>query len=288
MEPHIQETGLDGIITEVALALIAQQPHEWYASGTAVIIAPHLAITARHVVDDYWRHFDQNWKLKVGNTNGDFGLLAFQVIPGRRGVLWAVRHMWCSEHTDLAVLQLTPYSDLAANYRWRHPMLQFLPPAIGAEVWTFGYRGGSTQAMIDDAGTEVRCHSSPSTAVGSVMEVHERRRDRGFLSFPCFRTSAPFTHGMSGGPIFHAGRLAGIICSSGLQGDDGINMAYGTTLWPLLALKLQLSFADHPPNSWYSILDLVDRGYVRAADRERITIDAQGHIIIHPQKVTDA
>ena len=157
-------------------------------------------------------------------------------------------------------------------------MLQLLAPPVGAEVQTFGYRGGSAAATFDDARTttSVHWHSSTSTAVGTVIEVHDVRRDRGMLNFPCFRTNAPFTHGMSGGPIFHNGKLSGIICASGLQGNDGQKIAYGATLWPLLALKLQLDFAGQPSDSWYTVLDLVDRGYVRAVDRERIAITGSG------------
>jgi hypothetical protein len=282
MEPQIQETGPDGVITEVALGLMAQRPDKWYPSGTAVVIAPHLALTARHVVDDYWRHFDQNWKLKLGDSHGDFGLLALQVLPGRQGVIWAIRRLWRSEHTDLAVLQLAPYSNLAAGYRWRCPMLQLLAPPVGAEVWTFGYRGGCADATFDDprAMTAVHWRSSPSTAVGTVIEVHDVRRDHGMLKFPCFRTNAPFTHGMSGGPIFHAGRLSGIICAGGLQGGDGHEITYGVTLWPLLALKVQLDFAGQPSGSWYSVADLVDRGYVRVVDRERVAVTPDGECLL--------
>lgn len=278
--PEIQESGLDGVITEVALGLIALRSGQWYPSGTAVVIAPHLAVTARHVVDDYWRKFDQNWKLGIGRSDADFGLLAQQVLLGRQGVLWAVRRLWRSEHSDLAVLQLSPYSELAAKYRWRCPILQLLPPPIGAQIQAFGYRGGNATEVLDDAHTtKVEWRTSPSTAVGAVVEVHDERRDLGMLNFPCFRTNAPFAHGMSGGPVFHAGRLAGIVCSSGLEGEDGHKMTYCTTLWPLLALKLQLDFDGHPPGSWYSVLNLVDRGFVCASDRARIVTCPDGQEI---------
>ena len=286
MNPDIQETGFDGVITEVAFALIAQRLDQWYPSGTAVVIAPHLALTARHVVDDYWRQFDQNWKLDLGNSHGDFGLLAVQALPDREGACWAVRRLWRSEHSDLAILQLSPYSERAKSYRWRCPALQLLPPRIGAAVHTFGYRGGSATAHVDGArtATSVDWHSSPSTAVGHVREVHDNQRDRGMLAFPCFRTDAPFTNGMSGGLIFHDGRLSGIICSGGLQGEDGEEMTYGATLWPLLAMKLQLDFASEPPGSWYSVADLIDRGFLRAIDHGRIVVTVRGQkLMVYPR-----
>jgi hypothetical protein len=286
MDPGIQETGLDGVITEFARALMAQRQDQWYPSGTAVVIAPHLALTVRHVVDDYWRQFDQNWRLRVGDNHGEFGLLALQVLPGRQGVLWAVRRLWRSEHLDLAILELSPYSENAMSYRWRCPSLRLLPPHVGAGIHTFGYHGGSADAEVDDAETRTSVHwrSSPSTAVGQVTEVHEVRRDRGLLDFPCFCTNAPFTNGMSGGPVFHEGRLSGVICAGGLEGVDGQRITYGVTLWPLLALRLQLDVAGEPPGSRHSVAALIDRGLVRAVDRDRfVVIDRMEELVVQPR-----
>src|SRR5262249_25696582 len=163
---------------------------------------PHLAITAKHVVDDCWRYFGEDRKLKFGELHGDFGLLAVQVLPDKRGALWAVRKLWCSPHTDIAILQLQPYSEPARSYRWCCPILRVLPPPEGAEVRCFGYRGGRANAVTTGDVTSVEWTSSPSTAGGYVVEVHHQHRDPGMLRFPCFQMNAPVTHGMSGGPIF--------------------------------------------------------------------------------------
>ncbi len=278
MKPQRQETGLDGVVTEVSLGLLAQRGDKWHPSGSAVVIAPRLAITARHVIDDHWREFGQEHKLKWGDLHGDFGLLAQQVLPGKRGSLWCVRRIWLSPHSDLAAIQLSPYSQAAANYRWRTPILQFLPPAVGSVVYAFGYRGGevATSADVEGVSTRVQWATSPSTASGSVLEVHDERRDSRMYCFPCFRTDAPFAHGMSGGPIFSEGRLVGIVCGSLPAVHDADAVSYGATLWPLLALKIEARLQGDGEAGWCTVFDLARRGLVHSHDLSGIRVSPVG------------
>jgi hypothetical protein len=51
-EPIFQDAQLDDIMREHTLALMAVAEGEWVASGTATIIGPQLAVTARHIVED--------------------------------------------------------------------------------------------------------------------------------------------------------------------------------------------------------------------------------------------
>jgi hypothetical protein len=46
VEPEFVETELPSTITEFALSLASLNGNHWRASGTAVVVAPHLAITA--------------------------------------------------------------------------------------------------------------------------------------------------------------------------------------------------------------------------------------------------
>lgn len=268
--PQIQETGFDGVITEVAFGLLARKEDDCYPVGTAVTIAPHLAVTARHVVDELWRHFGDEYKLKFGRLDASFSLIAQQVQPNKLGAMWAVRKLWLSSHTDLAVLFLEPFSDSAKQYRWRKPMLRLSPPKVDDEVSCFGYRRGTAQATAEDNEIRILWNCSPSTAMGRVTEVHHAERDSGMLKFPCFRTNAPFTHGMSGGPIFVNGLLSGIVCAGGLEEVEGQKRCYGASLWPLLATTLELDVEGFSPNTSFTILDLIKRGFIGAVDLEAI------------------
>jgi hypothetical protein len=68
-------TGLRSIITEFALALLSHRDNTYYACGTAIVVAPYLAMTARHVVEDYWF---ESLQLHESHSSGSFSLLAFQ------------------------------------------------------------------------------------------------------------------------------------------------------------------------------------------------------------------
>lgn len=57
MIPTWRGTPLDSPITKVSLPLIAAKDGDFYPSGTACLIAPWLAITARHVVDDHFERY---------------------------------------------------------------------------------------------------------------------------------------------------------------------------------------------------------------------------------------
>lgn len=282
-EPQILNTPLDDTISEFALGLIAQRIDDWHPSGTAIVIAPHLALTAKHIVDDYWRHFGEDRKLKFGDLHGEFGFLAQQVLPGGIGSLWAVRKLWLSSHSDLAILFLEPYSEVARTYKWRCPMLQLRPPAVGDKVECFGYRGGKAIETVDSKQISVEWTCNPSTAVGKVIQVFHDQRDRGMLNFPCFSTNAPFTHGMSGGPIIVNGLLSGIICASGPEDEDGHKITYGASLWPLLAMSLELDVAEYPTRSEFTVLELVKRGFIRSVDLDciRVTSLDDNRPVIH-------
>jgi hypothetical protein len=45
-------------ITEITLALIAWDGNNFKSSGSAIVIGPHLAMTAKHVVEGHWRDFE--------------------------------------------------------------------------------------------------------------------------------------------------------------------------------------------------------------------------------------
>jgi hypothetical protein len=275
MTGNIGETKLDDPITEFGLALLASRDGYWEAVGSAIVIGPHLALTAKHVLDYCSRAFGDSYKLKLGRLDQSFGLVALQVRPGSTGVLWCIQKFWRSPHSDLAVIQLDPFSEAAKQHRWKLPKTRIAPPLIGARVSCFGYLGGEVSASIDGDLMSVRYDCAPRTAVGTVVDVHEERRDRGMLDFPCFLTSAPFGHGMSGGPMFVDGHLNGLVCQSGLDEPDGKKRAYGTTLWPVLGTVLELS-VEHEPSAPITVYELARRGYIGVVDLDRVRVTDMG------------
>jgi hypothetical protein len=276
-----KETGLRSVITEFALELTSLKDDYWHSSGTAIIIGPHLAITTKHVIEDYWRTFEQK-RLK-NNINGTFSIQAFQGIDeGKDGALWDVTKVWLSPFTDIAFLRLTPASANAFSYTWRIPVMNLMPPQVGSRIAGFGYHSPQITIMASDNINEVHWRSSPTTTIGKVIEIHERRRDAGMLMFPCFRVDARFDGGMSGGPIFNEiGQLCGIICSSfpPIEGETE-NVSFVTSLWPSMGTMIDLDREGLQAGTYYPVLELAKQKVIRAVNWERIILikDSSGAI----------
>jgi S1-C subfamily serine protease len=261
-------------VTEVALALIARDGITTFRpSGSAVIIAPYLAITAKHVLADHWRAFDYRELPTTGHATGVFSLQAFQVVNnGRDGALWDITRLWSSGHTDIAFLRLTPASDTArAHQNWRPPRLNLLPPDVGAAVTGFGYRDSTIESLTAEG---IVWRHTPTMSDGMVLEVHDTLRDSGSLTFPCFRTDAPFVGGMSGGPVFDdAGDLRGLICYSLAPiTPNGEYVSYAASLWGAMATPIDFRPDGTTTDSSYPALFLARDGVVAAQNWDRVRV----------------
>jgi Trypsin-like peptidase domain len=265
-EPSFKETGLASPITEIALALTASKDGVWRPSGTAVVIGPHLAITAKHVIEDYWKKYEGiQIEAEVGeriDEAGSFHIFAFQVLEeGKTGALWEVTRIWLSPFTDVAFIRLTPYSEAARKYKWRVANINLLPPEVGTRISGFGYHSSAISVKESERGIEIEWKDSPTTTIGEVIEVFQERRDPIMLPFPCFRTNARFDGGMSGGPIFNEqGNLCGIICS------------YVASLWPSMATEIDMDREDFPKNIYYPVLELAQYKHIQAKNWEKIVV----------------
>jgi serine protease Do len=90
-----------------------------------------------------------------------------------------------------------------------HVRVSLGAPADGSKCLALGYSGLTTRDLADGIG-ELRAPLHGSH--GEIEEVHPSRRDRSFIDFPCFRTSAWYASGMSGGPVFaEDGNVVGLV-----------------------------------------------------------------------------
>jgi hypothetical protein len=206
------DSPLPSPINEIVVQITsAVDGEDHYASGTGVIIAPYLALAARHVLEEHWgRHHGGSLPL-TGEATTRFSFLLAQQI-GNELNLWTVTRVWVSNLTDIVLLRLTPHSTGAAAYAFRALPIDVVPPRVGERVFAFGYSDSATEVV---APKELKISHRPITTHGDVIEVHHQQRDPVKMPFPCFRTNARFDGGMSGGPVFNqAGHLCGLICSS--------------------------------------------------------------------------
>src|SRR3954464_3290499 len=190
-KPSFKVTGLEDVITEFALRLAALKDEHWLPSGTAVVIGSNLAITARHVITDFWDKHEYS-PLSEGESEGTFSMVAGQFLDkGQTPLLWEVSCLWFSSITDVAFLRLSPASKEAANHVCTGVSMNLLPSRVGTRIAAFGYHSASIElSEEDDEQIIFEWNDSPTTSVGEVIQVHDERRDSVMLPFPCFQTNA--------------------------------------------------------------------------------------------------
>jgi Trypsin-like peptidase domain len=265
-------------VAEIILPLIAgdgkAQP---FPSGTAVFIAPGLALAATHVLDDYWTRFAEPRAWEESASAG-FVIQTHQFQKQLDAfVPWQVFRACHSEHTDVAILQLAPRGQLPKNYRWPYPRIDLAPPTVGEELVVVGFP--EPTIVWDPTDSEWSIKAPPHVSVGRVTQVFSERRDSVRLPFPSFELETSVLGGMSGGPIFdRSGHLRGLVCSS-FEMDETVASSpimYGTMLWPAVALPVAPT-----PNLGQSetstLLDLIVAGRVDALNHERLRLFGDGN-----------
>jgi len=270
--PVFVDTPLPSPITEFVVQVSSNlEGGEHYVSGTGVIVAPFLALVAKHVLDDHWaRHHGE--PLPTASADGRFTFVLLQLVGSELNA-WHVTRLWVSDITDMVVLRLTPFSTAANSYKFQHLTLDLMPPQVGEHIHAFGY----SESDIEITGPKrLTIHHRPATTHGEVMEVHPELRDRVKMPFPCFRTNARFDGGMSGGPVFNeAGRLCGLICSSYPPfSSEEDHASYAALLWPLMILMIDMDRVGHPVGGpMYPLFDLVKEDIIVTTNSHVVTVE---------------
>jgi len=267
--PLFVDTPMPSPITEFVCQVTSNvNGDDHYASGTAVIIAPNLAFSAKHVFDEHWMRHEGRRPPVDGEGAGRFSLVLAQLV-GNQLNLWAVTRLWTSQLTDIVVLRLTPMSSGAQEYTFRRMALDLLPPTVGERISAFGYHSNT----VDVGDREITLRQAAGTTHGDVLEVHHQYRDAVRLNFPCFRTNARFDGGMSGGPVFNRGHLCGVICSAlpPATGDEEY-ASYVASLWPAMAIVIDLDRVRHPRGVRYPLIELVRDDTIAALNADRVTV----------------
>ncbi len=121
--------------SELVLALVAsREGMPPYPAGSAVVIAPGIALTATHVLDGFWEYFGGSEDLPAG-----FGVQAIQYIPGQtQPLVWHVPAAVKADAMDIAVVSLLPSENVPNNYNPLVPTLDVSQPSPGMKVQAFG------------------------------------------------------------------------------------------------------------------------------------------------------
>lgn len=257
-----------------------------FVGGTAVIIAPGLAITASHVLSEILTQLSSN--RSSHNINLDLYINQLNT-----GACWYVSHASSWIGTDITILSLKARNDAARSTSINRLPMAVDPPEPGTHVTALGYpKSNLTITQNDEDVLKMNFDITPTVSEGNVIEVHRTHRDSVLLPFPCFSVNAEFTAGMSGGAVFNQKRqLCGLVCTGG----EGAlkDHSYATSIWPTALIPVTIpdiipSFTGITPGETYKFLYLAKLEYIQLDGHERIEFfqhmnGSDGVRRIHPQ-----
>jgi len=236
--------------------------------GTAFVIAPWLATTARHVLEEL---FKSSTGRDVKEHDNALHRFLFFVNPGKGQppLTFFVSRAWFTTATDIGVMLLEPACEIPATHVWDTVCLAALPPVPGTKVSAFGYP--TPKVDVDDAGHVL--YFDAKTTSGTVSKVHAERRDQR-LSFPCFQTNARIDGAMSGGPMFNEfGQVCGVMCSTLPPFEEGEeHVSYGASIWPMLGIPIDAPWDRHPEGDRYPLFEFAEAGVFKVAGLEHIRL----------------
>jgi hypothetical protein len=250
--------------------------------GSCFIAWGHMAITAKHVIEDLFRT-DPNI---LRGKPSEYEYWVVQVKWHQNGheyVVWTIDSIGTSPHSDIAIVWLRALNDTAAKYQrdqeWKAPVITFDPPPIGAEVKAFGLhtvRFEGSRVGDDGKLQHLQLNFERSISAGLVKRHYWEGRDRGLYSFPCFEVDARFEHGMSGGLVINDdSQVCGIVCGS-LPAAEAHqeHISYVTMLWPMMAIPIDARLVPGGVQSTqHRLRDLAARGIFTPKGWERVLIE---------------
>jgi Trypsin-like peptidase domain len=257
-----------------------------FASGTAFMIAPGIAITASHNIpslfDQVGVHHDLHNEYRSNHRITQGRILAIQRVNEKEFLEWGVTHVHkCRFSSDIAILRLTLTHEHPIDLQIHRAVLDLMPPELGTEIRAFGY----TNTKIDSHLTEDHVFNfqmDPIESVGVVNEVFDKPRDAGMYNFPCITVNCNFPHGMSGGPVIKkGGGICGLV-SGGWGDQEGV----AALLWPCMAETIIWSdFNNGKPFIFFDLFwrkfdgELQPRGKIQNFDCVRLGMDVNQNVV---------
>jgi hypothetical protein len=213
---------LDG--TLLALDWVVDQTHHIW--GSAVMVAPGVALTARHVIDQ------MREKGFLAEPGGYLLALGFH---DNAMAIWNPNSFTSIGYGDLSILTLVratagPASPLGQPISVNVPILAARQPLVGESVSLMGFAASETKF---DLAAGRAAGVALIGSVGPVIDVYPDGRDRS-LPNPAVGISAKTIGGMSGGAAFDAqGRLIGIITTGVGEEASFISLCWPSVFTPV-------------------------------------------------------
>jgi hypothetical protein len=250
----------DGVL--LALDWVVGDAHHIW--GSAVMVGPGVALTARHTVDAM-RH---EGFLRDGESGGYLLALGFY---DHGMVIWHPNSFASIGDGDLAILTLLRSKAQPASVAHIATLAARQPP-VGEIVSLIGFAASKSifENLPPDDGPVVDLLGS----VGPVADLYPKGRDRHTLPNPAAGVSAKTVGGMSGGGAFDAqGRLIGIITSGIDETSSFISMS-----WPSVFTPIEIAWLPSLIPEPTTLHALAQRGFCRIEHIEAVRshVDEKG------------
>jgi hypothetical protein len=194
--------------------------------GSAVMVAPGVALCAAHVVQPHLT------ALMSGGTGAMCSALTSSGI-----LFWNIRKLTYNEGSDLMILGLELASPLPSGNLFRQAIISTRVPDIGENIVILGFRAEAPVEQLDQksfmaTGNVLLCQ-------GEVTARYDKGRDRAVITWPVIEVDCPSLGGMSGGPAFDRdGYLIGLLATS-FSGDGETGPSYVSQISPALSMSFE-------------------------------------------------
>lgn len=220
--------------------------------GSAFLIGPGVALTARHVVEKY-SEFLREKKPTRGLMMAPFG---------REMFLWEPTSVTQDSQNDIAIIGLTPVSAPPSDGRFHKFPLTREVPKVGEKVRLFGIREEGYE-NLSSTSFGYAGEGNFFFSQGLVTNVFLEGRDKSILPGPCLEVGCGALSGMSGGlALDRRGYVVGVVSTSfGEQGPSYISLVNSVFELPfpilrtpaqseMTTLSAELHQKYNPPYIW--------------------------------------
>jgi hypothetical protein len=237
------------------LAVLVSDGTESIHLGTAAMIAPGLATSAMHILDD---HLD-------GIKAGTLGVICYGPRPDGKADAWRLRSVSTTPDNDIAYLSLELASAITPEWRCRILPITTRAPKVGEIVSFVGF--------VLDSSTPAphrhMMHGSLYCSAGEVNAVYPQGRDKLLLPYPAIEVACGTLGRMSGGALLDArGHLLGVI-ARGYDVEDGEGPSYGAWIIGGLNRTLEIPW---PPGMYGDTVHVLDITPMVVEGRDKFSV----------------
>jgi len=197
-----------------------------YVHGSAVLVAPGVALAARHVIEPFYKFL----------LEGSVTLVCSGISPSQL-MLWKCKSFtYASDKSDIVIISLSYCSPLPPDNTFKMATISTRLPSVGEPLTMVGFT--ASELEFDRQDMKIPVSGDVRISVGTVTASYPHGRDSVLMPGPTLEVASSASGGMSGGPVFDRdGFLVGLISTSFGAGDH-VGPAYTSLLWPALIVPI--------------------------------------------------